>query len=92
MQRDSQALEAKRAFGLFFIAVSVAIVIGTVLSEVAAKYNAPIADIVLIWLASFGVTFGANFRKFRRVIVLVKISFLQLPLKHTQTLRSTLEF
>jgi hypothetical protein len=72
VQRDSQALEAKRAFGLFFIAVSVAIVIGTVLSEVAAKYNAPIGDIVLIWLASFGVTFGANFRKFRRVLVSIR--------------------
>jgi hypothetical protein len=72
VQRDSQAVEAKRAFGLLFIAISVAIVIGTVLSEVAAKYNSPIGAIVLIWLASFGVIFGANFRKFRRVIVSVR--------------------
>ena len=72
VQRDSQVLEAKRAFGLLFIGVSVAIVIGTVLSEVAAKYNASVGDIALIWLASFGVTFGANFRKFRRVIVSVR--------------------
>ena len=72
MQRDSQTLEAKKAFGLLFIAVSVAVVVGTLLSEVAAKYNGPIYYIALIWLASFGVTFGANFRKFRRVIVSVR--------------------
>lgn len=72
MQRDSQALESRRAFGLFFIAVSVAIVIGTVLSEVASKYQAPVGEIALIWLASFGVTFGANFRKFRRVILSIR--------------------
>ena len=72
MHRDSQRLEAKKAFGLLFIAVSVAVIVGTLFSEVAAKYNAPIYYIALIWLASFGVTFGANFRKFRRVIVSVR--------------------
>ncbi|HET7148372.1 MAG TPA: hypothetical protein VFI73_07730 [Candidatus Nitrosopolaris sp.] len=65
-------LEAKKAFGLFFIAIAVAVVVGTLLTEIASKYNVPIYYIALIWPASFGVAFGANFRKFRRVIVSVR--------------------
>ncbi|MFZ0511943.1 MAG: hypothetical protein WAM14_10080 [Candidatus Nitrosopolaris sp.] len=72
MQRNSQPLETRRAFGLLFIGVSVAVVIGAVLSEVAAKYNAPVYEFVIIWLVSFGATFGAIFRKFRRVIFSVR--------------------
>jgi hypothetical protein len=72
VQRNSQRLETRRAFGLLFIGVSVAVVIGTVLSEVAAKYGGPVYEFVIIWLVSFGSTFGVIFRKFCRVIPSVR--------------------
>jgi hypothetical protein len=72
VQRNSQRLETRRAFGVLFIGVSVAVVIGTVLTEVAVKYNPPVYEFVIIWLLSFGATFGVIFRKFRRVILSVR--------------------
>lgn len=69
MQTNSQQLETRRAFGLLFIGVSVAVVIGTTFTEVAGKYNAPVYEFVIIWLVSFGATFGVIFRKFPRVIL-----------------------
>jgi hypothetical protein len=72
VQTNSQQLETRRAFGLLFIGVSVAVVIGTAFTEVAGKYNAPVYEFVIIWLVSFGATFGVIFRKFPRVILSVR--------------------
>jgi len=72
VQRNSHRLETRRAFGLLFIGVSVAVVMGTVLSEVVVKYPYPAYEYVIIWLVSFGATFGLIFRKFRRVIPSVR--------------------
>ncbi len=72
VQRNSQRLETRRAFGVLFIGVSVAVVIGTVLTEVAVRYSPPVYGFVIIWLLSFGATFGVIFRKFRRVILSVR--------------------
>ncbi|PWU81224.1 MAG: hypothetical protein DLM72_08190 [Candidatus Nitrosopolaris wilkensis] len=65
-------METRRAFGLLFIDVSIAVVIGTVLGEVAVKYNAPVYEFVILWLVSFAATFGATFRKFSRVVCSVR--------------------
>lgn len=72
LQRNSQPPETRRSFGILFIAVSVAIVLGTVFSEVAARYNLPVYYHVIIWLVSFGLTFGISYRKFRNVIFSVR--------------------
>lgn len=72
VQRNSQRLETRRAFGLLFIGVSVAVVMGTLLSEVVVKYRSPVYEYVIIWVVSFGATFGVIFRKFRRVIPSVR--------------------
>lgn len=72
MQRNSHSLETRRAFGLLFIGISIAVVVGTVVSEVASKYNASVYEFVIIWLTSFGMTFGAILRKFHRVIPSVR--------------------
>jgi hypothetical protein len=45
---------------------------GTVLSEVVVKYRSPVYEYVIIWVVSFGATFGVIFRKFRRVIPSVR--------------------
>lgn len=73
LQRNSQPPEMRRSFGILFIAVSLAIVLGTVFSELGAKYSVPVYDHVIIWLVSFGLTFGTSYRKFRRVIVSVRL-------------------
>jgi hypothetical protein len=72
VQRNSQRLEARRAFGLLFIGVSVAVVIGTLLSEVVVKYPYPAYEYVIIWLVSFGVTFGLIVRKSPRLFSSVR--------------------
>lgn len=72
VQRNSQRLETRRAFGLLFIGVSLAVVMGTLLSEVIVKYPYPAYDYVIIWLVSFGVTFGLIFRKSHRVFSSVR--------------------
>jgi hypothetical protein len=72
VQKNSQRLETRRAFGLLFIGVSVAVVMGTLLSEVVVKYPYPAYEYVIIWLVSFGVTFGLIFRKSYRVFSSVR--------------------
>ena len=72
VQRNSQRLETRRAFGLLFIGVSIAVVTGTLLSEVIVKYPYPAYEYVIIWLVSFGVTFGLIFRKSHRVLSSVR--------------------
>ena len=72
VQRNSQRLETRRAFGLLFIGVSIAVVMGTLLSEVIVKYPYPAYEYVIIWLVSFGVTFGLIFRKSHRVFSSVR--------------------
>ena len=72
VQKNSRRLETRRAFGLLFIGVSVAVVMGTLLSEVVVKYPYPAYEYVIIWLVSFGVTFGLIFRKSCRVFSSVR--------------------
>jgi hypothetical protein len=68
LQKDSETLEVRRSFGLLFIAVSIAIVAGTVMSEVAFVNRAPLYYYAIIWFVSFGVSFGTIFRKFHNSI------------------------
>jgi hypothetical protein len=72
VQRNSQRVETRRAFGLLFVGVSLAVVMGTLLSEVVVKYPYPAYEYVIIWLVSFGVTFGLIFRKSHRVFSSVR--------------------
>lgn len=73
LRRNSQPAETRRSFGILFIAVSIAIVLGTAFSELVTRYNVPVYDYVIIWLVSFGLTFGTIYRKFRRVIISVRL-------------------
>jgi hypothetical protein len=72
VQKNSHLLETRRAFGLLFIGVSIAVIMGTLLSEVVVKYPYPAYEYLIIWLVSFGATFGLIFWKSRRVFSSVR--------------------
>jgi hypothetical protein len=59
-------LETRRAFGVLFVGVAVAVFAGAVLSEIAFQNDVPIYYYAIIWLGSFGATFGAAWPRFRK--------------------------
>jgi hypothetical protein len=62
-------VEARRAFGLLFIAVSIAVGSASVLSEIAyAVTNFPFYYYAIIWLVSFGTVFGAFSTRLRKAV------------------------
>ena len=62
------ALEARQAFGALFIGVAVAVFAGAILSEIAFLNELPLYFYAIIWIGSFGVTFGATWPRFRKAI------------------------
>lgn len=68
LQNDSQIIEARRAFGILFVTVAMAVAIGTILTEIAFLNNASLYYYAIIWLGSFSITFGAVFSKIRKSI------------------------
>ncbi len=65
-------METRRAFGFLFLCVSIAVGSGAILSETAYLLDSPLYYHVIIWLASFGIVFGAVFPKFRKVIPAIR--------------------
>lgn len=61
-------LEVRRAFGLLFIGVSIAVGVAAVLSEIAFVNKIPIFYYAIIWFGSFGITFGIILGKYRKII------------------------
>lgn len=61
-------LEVRRAFGLLFIGVSIAVGVAAVLSEIAFVNKTPTFYYAMIWFGSFGITFGIILGKFRKII------------------------
>ena len=61
-------VETRRAFGILFIAVSIAVVIASVVSEIAylTTTSLPLYYYVIIWLASFAAVFGVSYRHLRK--------------------------
>ena len=62
---EHSALEVRRAFGIFFINIAISISFGSILSEIAFRYNLPLYSYVVIWLIVFGLVFGLQFQKFK---------------------------
>ncbi len=60
--------EVRRAFGVLFVGVSIAVGVAAVMSEIVFENKAPLYYYVIMWLASFGITFGLIFAKFRKII------------------------
>lgn len=61
------SLEVRRAFGLLFIGVAIAVGSASILSELAFEHKDPIYYYAIIWFGSFTVTFGIIFGKFRQI-------------------------
>jgi hypothetical protein len=61
-------LEVRRAFGLLFIGVSIAVGVASVLSEIVFVNKTPTFYYGIIWFGSFGITFGIIFGRFRKII------------------------
>jgi hypothetical protein len=61
-------LEVRRAFGILFIGVSIAVGAAALSSEISYVNKFPSYFYAIIWLGSFGVTFGIIFGKFRKII------------------------
>lgn len=72
VQKDSQT-ETSKAFGTLFIYIAIAIAGGAAFSEIATKIHVSIYGVALIWLASFVVTFGVNFRSLKRILSSVRM-------------------
>ncbi|MDQ3835482.1 MAG: hypothetical protein M3270_00915 [Thermoproteota archaeon] len=66
---QNSSVEARRAFGVLFISVSIAVVVASFSSEVAYSITyVPFYYYVIIWLVSFGVVFGASYTRLRKAV------------------------
>ena len=68
LQRDSHKYDARKAFGLLFLTISIAIGAATILSELVFVNHKPFYYHIIILIASFGITFGVISSKLRMVI------------------------
>jgi hypothetical protein len=64
--------DTRRAFGILFLAVSTAIGLGSILTEIAFIRRVPNFSYVVIWVGSFSLTFAVFFAKFRRSIAFIR--------------------
>lgn len=61
-------LEVRRAFGLLFVGVAIAVGSASILSEIVFEQKDPIYYYAIIWFGSFVVTFGILLGKYRNVL------------------------
>jgi hypothetical protein len=74
----SRLNDTRHAFGLLFLAVSMAVGFGSILTEVMVIKRLPNLYYPVIWITSFGFTFGIIFGKFRK-----SISFIRTRMKNS---------
>jgi hypothetical protein len=66
---QKSAVEIRKAFGVLFIAVSIAVVVASFLSEIANIITSfPLYYYAIIWLVSFGAVFGASSVSLRKAV------------------------
>jgi hypothetical protein len=65
-------LEVRRAFGVLFIGVAIAVGSASVLSEIAFEHKDPMFYYAIIWFGSFAITFGIIIGKFRTMLSSIK--------------------
>jgi hypothetical protein len=61
-------LEVRRAFGVLFIGVAIAVGTASILSEISFEHKEPIFYYAIIWFGSFAITFGVIIGKFRTLL------------------------
>ena len=63
------AAETRKAYGVLFLAVSIAVVVASFLSEIANIITSfPLYYYAIIWLVSFGAVFGASSLSLRKAV------------------------
>jgi hypothetical protein len=72
VQNRLQEIAVRRAFGLFFIAISIAVGLGSLLNELVFVTSSPAYLYPIVWLVSFSVIFGGTFRRFRGLVPLLR--------------------
>ena len=66
---QNSSVEVRRAFGVLFISVSIAVVVASFSSEIAYSLaRVPSYYYAIIWLVSFGVVFGASYTRLRKAV------------------------
>jgi hypothetical protein len=66
---QNSAVDTRRAFGLLFVAVSIAVGIASILSEIAyIVTNFPFYYYAMIWIACFGAVFGICSGRLRKAV------------------------
>ncbi len=61
-------LEVRRAFGVLFLGVAIAVGTASILSEIEFEHKAPIFYYAIIWFGSFAITFSIIIAKFRTML------------------------
>lgn len=65
-------LDVRRAFGVLFVGVAIAVGSASILSEIAFEHKDPIFYYAIIWFGSFAITFGIIIGKFRSMLSSIK--------------------
>lgn len=65
-------LEVRRAFGVLFIGVAIAVGSASVLSEISFEHKEPIFYYAIIWFGSFAITFGVIIGKFKTMLFSIR--------------------
>ena len=72
MDEESRLNDTRHAFGLLFLAVSMAVGFGSIVTEVVLIKKLPNFYYPVIWITSFGFAFGVIFGKFRKSISFIR--------------------
>ena len=65
-------LAVRRAFGVLFVGVAIAVGSASILSEISFEHKEPIFYYGIIWFGSFAITFGVILGKFRTLLSSIK--------------------
>lgn len=69
---SSTAVNVRRAFGLLFIMVAVAVFLGAVINEEIFLNGLPFYFYPIGWIGSFAVVFGVNVRRLKRSMTMIR--------------------
>jgi hypothetical protein len=72
LNTEAETMLVRRAFGVLFLAISAALLAGTLLIELFGLGRHPLIFNILIWIACFGIIFAVIFTRFRSDIHFVR--------------------
>lgn len=69
---EEQLLQIRRAFGILFVLVAVAVSVASGLSLIIVQHGHSMYWYVPVWLGSFGIPFGLYFTKSRERLMMIR--------------------